>query len=178
MTKHKRQRNNLLSCNFRHLCRERKNNWDSLVRWTSESSVFLVQLLALLVLWASWKELEEQVCYIVCPEKCAEELCPKSKHELTFVLRPKYLGRVDTVFFAPWLWTYEHNLPLVGELAFVFQSSSFFHFQWRRWKRKEAWVSSSVKWTGRQPSGSMKPRGRNACSSPPQFLLFLDSVAT
>ena len=45
----------------------------------SESSVFLVQLLTVLVLWASWKELKEQVCYIACSEKCAEELCPSDE---------------------------------------------------------------------------------------------------
>ena len=27
--------------------------------------------------WASWKELKEQGCYIAFSEKCAEELCPK-----------------------------------------------------------------------------------------------------
>ena len=56
--------------------------------------VFLVQLLTLLILWASWKELKEQVCYIAHPEKCAEELCPKGllvqrtsiQHELTLTL--------------------------------------------------------------------------------------------
>ena len=32
-----------------------------------ESSVFLVQLLTQLVLWASWKELKEQACYMACP---------------------------------------------------------------------------------------------------------------
>ena len=31
---------------------------------------------SILVLWASWKELKEQACYIACPEKCADELCP------------------------------------------------------------------------------------------------------
>ena len=45
--------------------------WDALVQGASESSVFLVQLLTLLVLWASWKELKETVCYVACPEKCA-----------------------------------------------------------------------------------------------------------
>ena len=71
-----------------------------LVHWGArESSVFLVRLLTPLRVLsdkscplgklASWKELKEQVCYIVCPEKCAVELCPKcllvlwtSKHEL------------------------------------------------------------------------------------------------
>ena len=47
------------------------------LRCASESSVFLVQLLTLLVLWASWKELQEQVCFMACPERCAKELCPK-----------------------------------------------------------------------------------------------------
>ena len=42
-----------------------------------ETSLFLVQLLTLLVLWTSWKELKEQAWFITCPEKCAEELCPK-----------------------------------------------------------------------------------------------------
>ena len=73
--------------------RVRRNNRDALVQWASESSVFLVQLLTLLFLWASWKELKEQVCYATCPEKkCAEELCPKcllvvwmSKPKLTLV---------------------------------------------------------------------------------------------
>ena len=36
-----------------------------------ESSLFLDQLLTLLVLWASWKEMKEQACYNTCPEKCA-----------------------------------------------------------------------------------------------------------
>ena len=43
-------------------------------------------------------ELEEQACYIACPEKCAEELCPKcllvlwmSKHKLTLVPQTKQL---------------------------------------------------------------------------------------
>ena len=49
--------------------RVRRNNRDALVQWASESSVFLVQLLILLFLWASWKELKEQVCYAACPEK-------------------------------------------------------------------------------------------------------------
>ena len=40
-------------------------------------AVSLVPLLTLVVLWASWKELKEQACYIACPEKYAEELCPK-----------------------------------------------------------------------------------------------------
>ena len=31
-------------------------------------SVFLAQLLILLVLWASWKELKEQACFTTCPE--------------------------------------------------------------------------------------------------------------
>ena len=39
--------------------------------------VSLVFLVLLFVLWASWKELKEQACCITCPEKCAEELCPK-----------------------------------------------------------------------------------------------------
>ena len=30
-----------------------------------------------LIQWASWKELKEQACYVACPEKCAELLCPK-----------------------------------------------------------------------------------------------------
>ena len=47
------------------------------MQWASECSVSLVPLLTLLVFWASWKELKDQVCYIACPEKCAEELCPK-----------------------------------------------------------------------------------------------------
>ena len=47
---------------------------------------FLAPLLTLLVLWATWKELKEQVCYISCPEKCAQELCPKClEHKLTLV---------------------------------------------------------------------------------------------
>ena len=37
----------------------------------------LSNFLSLLVLWASWKELKEQARFIACPEKCAEELCPK-----------------------------------------------------------------------------------------------------
>ena len=44
---------------------------------SGQVTLFLVQLLTLLFLWESWKELKEQVCYIACPEKCAEELCPK-----------------------------------------------------------------------------------------------------
>ena len=68
----------------------------SLIQWASESSVFLVQLLTLLVLWASWKELKEQAWFITCPEKCAKELCPKcllvlwmSEQELTLVPETK-----------------------------------------------------------------------------------------
>ena len=33
----------------------------------SESFVSLVPLLTLLVLWASWKELKEQACFMACP---------------------------------------------------------------------------------------------------------------
>ena len=36
----------------------------------SESSVSLVPLLTLVVLWASWKELKEQAWFITCPEMC------------------------------------------------------------------------------------------------------------
>ena len=70
------------------ICRTREKDWDALVQSTSESSFSLIQILTL-VLWASWRELKEQVQNIPCPEKCAEELCPKcllvlwmSKHEL------------------------------------------------------------------------------------------------
>ena len=56
--------------------------------------------------WASWKKLKEQVSYIACPEKHAEEIRPKclpvqrtSKHELTDKIT--CLGRVDTVFSHP-----------------------------------------------------------------------------
>ena len=45
--------------------RARKDDCAPLVQW----AVFLVQLLTLLVLWASWKEVTEQACYITCPEK-------------------------------------------------------------------------------------------------------------
>ena len=52
----------------------KKKDWDALVQWASESSFSLVPLLTVLVLWASCKELKvKQVCYIACPEKCAEE---------------------------------------------------------------------------------------------------------
>ena len=50
---------------FRH--RARKTDWDPLVQWASESSVFLVPLLTLLVHWVSWKELKEQACFMACP---------------------------------------------------------------------------------------------------------------
>ena len=36
------------------ICRARKKDWDALVQWASESSIFLIQLLTLLVFWASW----------------------------------------------------------------------------------------------------------------------------
>ena len=40
------------------LVRARKKDWDALVQWARESSLFPVQLLTLLVLWESWKELK------------------------------------------------------------------------------------------------------------------------
>ena len=63
------------------------------MHFSSKSSLFLLQLFILLDLWASWKELKEQACYITCPDKtCAEELCPKyslalwrSKYKVTFL---------------------------------------------------------------------------------------------
>ena len=54
--------------------RARNKDWDALVQWASESSVF--PLLTLLASWASWKELKEQAWFIACPETCAEKLCP------------------------------------------------------------------------------------------------------
>ena len=49
-----------------------------------------------LIQWASWKELKEQVCYVACPEKCAQLLCPKclavqrrGKHKLTLLYRKR-----------------------------------------------------------------------------------------
>ena len=90
--------------------RTRKKDWAPLVQWASGSSVFLVQILTLLVLWESWKEHQEQACYITCPEKCAESYilnvylsfgrvntnsCTCLTDKITC------LGWVDKVFFAP-----------------------------------------------------------------------------
>ena len=48
-------------------CRARKKDWDAIVQWASESSMFVV------VLWASWKEPKEQACFITCPETFLKE---------------------------------------------------------------------------------------------------------
>ena len=73
---------------------DKKKDWDAFVQWVF--SVFLVQLPTLPVRWASWKELKGQAYFIACPERCAEELCPKcllvlwmSKHKLTLVPKTK-----------------------------------------------------------------------------------------
>ena len=54
----------------------------------------------------------EQACYIACPEKCAEELCPKlnvylSLGQVTQIPtcptdKMTCLRQVDSVFFTPW----------------------------------------------------------------------------
>ena len=82
----------------------RKRDRAVLVQWANESSVFLVQLLSLLVLWASWKELKEQVRYITSPEKCTEELCPKcllvQRTHTCPTEKVICLEQVNSIFFA------------------------------------------------------------------------------
>ena len=74
---------------------------------------FLFSLLTLLLLWASWKELKEQ-CFTACPEKYAEELCPKcllvlwmTKHELNLSHRQNNLS-----------WTSGHHVFCTLEFFF------------------------------------------------------------